>query len=714
MRAQPRLFASLALLWALGCRSAPAPVPHAPASAEPVTPRSPALIRREGNHLLGSSSAYLREHAHNPVDWYPWGPEALVLAVKLDRPVFLSIGYVSCHWCHVMEHEVFEQDDVAAFLNAHFISIKVDREERPDLDAVYMAAVQAMTGSGGWPMTALLTPALRPFFGGSYFPHREFLQLVQAGAQQFSSNRNEVESQGAAVYERIAASEPRAAEAALSNDELHALALRSIANVDPEWGGFRGRQKFPTPVKWHFLLDAYRKWGDPELAKGLRKTLDSMAAGGLHDQLGGGFFRYSTEPTWTVPHFEKMLYDNAQLATLYLEAAAALGEPRYLRIGLDTLDFMLRDFSTPEHAFGASFDADAGGKEGQSYVWRPAELESVLGARDGERIATLLGVTEGGNFEGASIATFRASAAVQSSTQALWQASREKLLAARKQRVQPGFDPKLVSAWNGLAIGAFAFGYRASGELRFRDAAQNAAKALWELNRDAKGGLLRASDQTHPGSPAVLDDYAMLSGGLIDLFQATGEAEYLAHATALVSEARARFASTSGAWYLTAGAEQEPLGRRVETYDGVEPSGNAALISALLRLAVLTGNDDLSTAARRALNDYAGAMRQSNVDMAAWLDDALLEHGPSYELVIAGDSDALNDAWRSLLPAWVSGVRLNQAGPTPTQIQVIPTTAGKVGRGAGALAYVCVHGSCNAPTSDAAVLKRALLSGWLH
>ncbi|MEO8900444.1 MAG: thioredoxin domain-containing protein, partial [Polyangiaceae bacterium] len=687
--------------------------PLAPPSAEVAAPRSPALIRQQGNHLVGSASAYLREHAHNPVDWYPWGPEALALAKKLDRPIFLSIGYVSCHWCHVMEHEVFEQDDVAAFLNAHFISIKVDREERPDLDAVYMAAVQAMTGSGGWPMTVLLTPSLQPFFGGTYFPHQEFLEVVQAGAQQFTSQRSAVESEGAAVYRRISASEPAGAQPALTDQELHALAQRALGDLDPKWGGFRGRSKFPTPTKWRFLLDAYRKWGDAELAQAVRQTLTTMAEGGLRDQVAGGFFRYSTEPTWTVPHFEKMLYDNAQLASLYLEAAAALDEPRYRVIGLDTLDFIVRDFSTPEHAFGSSFDADAGGKEGASYLWHPAQIRSLLGEADGARIATLLGVSETGNFEGASIPTFRASESLRASTQPLWATSRSKLLEARSQRVQPAFDPKLVSAWNGLALSALALGYRASGDDKYRAAAESAAKSLWALNHAANGGLLRASDQTRAGSPAVLDDYGMLANGLIDLFQATGVALYLEQATTLVTEALTRFSSPSGAWYLTAGAEQEPLGRRIETYDGVEPSGNAALIAALQKLSALTGRDDLEQAATRALASYAGALRQNNLDMAGWLDAALLADGPFYEVVIAGDNAALAAAWRSLLPAWAVGVGVSRAGPTPNQIRVMPTAAGKTAPG-GARAYVCVHGACNAPTTDPAQLRRQLLAGWLH
>jgi uncharacterized protein YyaL (SSP411 family) len=608
-----------------------------------------------------------------------------------------------------MEREVFEQDDVAECLNAHFISIKVDREERPDLDAAYMAAVQAMTGSGGWPMSVLLTPSLRPFFGGTYFPHEQFLKLVEAGAEQFATARNAVENQSAKVHAALAARDPSPPAGALTGGELRAIAGSSLSELDPEWGGFRGRTKFPTPVKWQFLLHAYRKWGDPELARALHKTLDAMASGGLRDQIAGGFFRYSTEPSWTVPHFEKMLYDNAQLASLYLEAAVALAEPRYRTIALDTLDFVLREFLTPQAAFGASFDADADGKEGATYLWRPEQLRAVLGASDAASVASLLGVTESGNFEGATIPTLRAVAAADSAT---WQRARPLLLEARRRRVQPRFDPKLVTAWNGLALTALAAGYRASGERRLREAAENAAKALWSLNRDASGELLRASDQGHPGSPAVLDDYACLSNGLVELFEATGDALYLEQATSLATSALTRFAKPGGGWFLTSGATQEPLGRRVETYDGVEPSGNASLLLALEKLAALTGRTDFSAAAEQARQRYAGDMRSGRLDMAGWLDSALLADGPYYELVIAGPDGGLSDVWRDLSPAWLVGVRLGAEGPTPAQERAMPTSSNKRARAGLALGYVCVHGACDAPTSDPARLRLAVLNGW--
>ena len=611
-----------------------------------------------------------------------------------------------------MEREVFEEDDVAGFLNEHFISIKVDREERPDLDQVYMEAVEAMTGSGGWPMTTFLTPSLRPFFGGTYFPHERFLQVARSVAEQFRTDRNGVESRGADVYQRIAAMEPPVGHAALEPTELHSIARQALANVDEIQGGFRGRTKFPTPIKWRFLLHAYRKWGDEDIGRALRKTLDAMALGGLRDHIGGGFFRYSTEPTWTVPHFEKMLYDNAQLAALYLEAAAAFDEPRYRAAALDTLDFMLRDMTTESGGFGASFDADAAGKEGSTYLWTPGELSAAVGEEDGRAVATLLGVTQAGNFEGFNIPTLRSGEHPKASDSKLWERCRPKLLDARRRRPQPAYDPKMVTAWNGLAIEALSLGYRVSGERRFRDAAERAADTIWRLNHQVDGDLARSSNGKQAGSSAVLDDFAFVSKGLVELFEATGDPVYLEHATTLSTQAMARFANPSGGWFLTSGTEQEPLGRRVEVSDGVEPSGNAAMLMLLEKLRALSGKDDFTEPVERALRSHAEMIRQRGVDMAGWLDAALLAEGPFYEVVIAGTSGTLTAVWNGLLPPWAVGVQVGSEGPTAALEKVVPAAAGKHDLSGKGLAYVCVHGTCKQPTADATQLRAELLAGW--
>ena len=383
---------------------------HATAAASRVPeaaapPRSPAVIRRDGNHLVGAGSVYLAQHAHNPVDWYPWSREALDRARSEDKPIFLSIGYSSCHWCHVMEAEVFEKDDIAEFLNAHFVSIKVDREERPDLDEVYMEALTSMTGSGGWPMSLFLTPGLKPFFGATYLPHDRFQSVAGKAAEQFGVARSEIEASAEQVAQGIGrriAQEGATTASPIRPDELHALATAALGHIDAQWGGFRGKTKFPTPVRWAFLLHAARKWGDGSLREALRKTLDAMAAGGIRDPIGGGFHRYSTDPQWQTPHFEKMLYDNAQLATLYVEAGLALAEPRYIAVATDTLDFLLRDMQAPDGAFQASIDADSGGREGAYYVFTRDELLRIGGPRDGDMLARLLGIAPTGPFDGAS------------------------------------------------------------------------------------------------------------------------------------------------------------------------------------------------------------------------------------------------------------------------------------------------------------------------
>ena len=705
----------LALLPSLtGCEScgrAPAdPATTAP-SSDPGT-RTPAQIRGEGNHLTGAGSLYLRMHANNPVDWYPWGPEALERAKALNRPIFLSIGYASCHWCHVMEEEVFSRDDAALYLNAHFVSIKVDREERPDLDALYLDAVQAMTGSGGWPLTVFLTPSRRPFFGGTYFPHDAFLDLTAKVVDQFTHARSEIEARGTEVYARIARVPETSGAPRVRTDEILAAAGRIAEGADPVWGGFRGRMKFPNPVRWTLLLDAYRKRGDPAIAVALRRTLDTMASGGIHDQVGGGFHRYAVDPEWVVPHFEKMLYVNAELATLYLGAAAAFGDARYLEVAKDTLGFLLRDMAAEGGGFGASLDADSGGREGTFYVFTPAELRRVAGDADGKALATLLGATEAGNFEGSNVLTRRATRDAELAP--LLQKWRPKLLEARLARARPPLDTKVVTAWNGMAISAFAHGFAATRDGRYRDAATKTADTLWRVHR-RDGLLARVSNAGRAEGRAGLDDYAALCRGYLDLFEVTFDLVHLEHAIALFDEANGALAAEKGGWYST--PAEEGAGRRIELFDSEEPAGYAAMLGALTRLAALTGSAPLYAALDKAVAAYAENARAADAGMAGWLDAALLEAGPLYEVVIAGAPDdprtrALVDTCRSLAAPWSVTVTVPEAGAPPATARVMPALVGKVGRAGGALAYVCVRGACKLPTADAAALRAEILSGW--
>jgi uncharacterized protein YyaL (SSP411 family) len=681
------------------------------------------------NRLAGERSIYLRGHAGNPVDWHPWGEEALGRARREDRPIFLSVGYASCHWCHVMEREVFEDEEVARRLNQAFIAIKIDREERPDLDAAYMEALQAMTGGGGWPMSLFLTPTLRPFFGGTYFPRDHFLVLLSRLEEVYREERPAIEAQAERLAHQLGSSLRLEPGAPLDDAELKRAAQRALASVDPRWGGSRGAIKFPTPPRWSFLLHRQRRTGDPRLEEAIRTTLDAIASGGIRDHLGGGFHRYAVEETWLVPHFEKMLYDNAQLASLYLEAGAAWGEPRYLEVARDTLEFMARELGGLEGGFFASLDADSGGEEGSYYVWSPSELEAVCGPRDGHALARILGVTEAGNFEGSNLLSRRVSIAAISSElgrpeaelERLWERHRIPLRERREQRARPTLDRKLVSSWNGLAISAFARGAWILGEPRYASIAVAAADRIWQLHRRPDGSLARASTDGVAGEEGVLGDYANLAAGLLDLHQTGQDPVHLARARALVATVRARFADERGGFHLTPEGHEAPLGRQTELFDSVRPSGNAVMLALLCRLSTLDGDPSLREEAARALAGHGVLLRRAGLEMAGWYDAAELLLGPLRTLVVAGETGspgtrALLEVADRLAAPWVLTVAVPAAGPSPELAASIPITSGKRAGARGALAYLCQStgegGSCSAPTDDPAELRRLLLEGW--
>jgi uncharacterized protein YyaL (SSP411 family) len=680
-----------------------------------VASRSPAQIRKEGNHLKGQSSLYLREHAHNPVDWYPWTPEALERAKTLDRPIFLSIGYSSCHWCHVMAAEVFEDDEVAALLNDTFVAIKVDREERPDVDATYMDVVQTLTGSGGWPSTVFLTPQLKPFFGGTYFPKERFLDVVRRAVKELKENRGAVENRGSEVAARIAAGQEagRGDRSKVRVGELQAMTERSLDGVDLASGGMKGRTKFPSPARWTLLLHAARKWGAP-FTEPLRRTLDAMATGGLYDHVGGGFFRYTVDAAWTVPHFEKMLYVNASLARLYLEAYAAFGEARDLAVARGTLDFLLAEMRAPDGLFCSSLDADSGGKEGSFYVFTAAELRTLFGA-EGDAVVKLVGATEAGNFDGANVLSLRSPEAAKLDSRK-WKSIQDKLAAARAKRVRPARDEKVVTSWNGLAIDAFARAFVATGDLRYRDAAKMAADRLWTAHRGS-GRLLRSTTAGKGTAEGMLDDYASFSYALVTLAQSTGDLGALRRAVELANEMEDGFAHPDGGFYgARAGG---PLERRVDLYDSEEPCGPALAIATTTRIAALTGRADLYASVDKALEAGAGSARRSGVAMASWLDAALLESGPFYDVVIAGTPNAagtevLASTWRALSPPWAVHTDVDAAGASPEMLALLPALEGKTAHGGAATAYVCVKGACRAPTSDPATFRKELLDGWMR
>jgi uncharacterized protein YyaL (SSP411 family) len=691
-------------------------------------------IRRDGNHLRDASSLYLRQHAHNPLDWYPWCEEALARAKAEDKPIFLSIGYSSCHWCHVMEHEVFDHDDVAEFLNQHFICIKVDREERPDLDSVYMSAVQTMTGQGGWPLSVFLTSTGQPFFGGTYFPHDAFLELVQKILEVYREKREEVTAQAARLAEHVTTlprppreitgdkvSQPPTAEM------IADIAAQAPINADIKWGGFAGEQKFPTPIRWQFLLHHFRRTGDRQYANLLRQTLEAMASGGIYDHVGGGFHRYTVEKTWLIPHFEKMLYDNAQLASLYLEAGAVLERADFLAVGKDVLDFLLREMRGEEGAFYGSFDADSGGVEGSYYVWSSDDLTLATNAEDGPVLARILGVEPTGNFEGDKSVLTRRSDLVQIAAEVerdadqvarLFLEHRQALRDYRAGREAPGLDRKIVTSWNGLTISALAHGYAATGIDSYRQAAVEAAAYLWRIHHRGEGRLFRASNAGEAAHEAILDDYALFAGGLLDLYQVTGDVETLTRALALIDYAREHFARQEGGFFLTAAGAEAPLGRKVELFDSVIPSGNAALLQALLRAAALTGNSAYYEELTQALSAFTPLLERVGLEMACWADVAAKYNGPFYEVIIAGESPADQDAELTatvlrMLPANAVLVQVPASGPDAELAALLPPASGKQAAPEGAVAYVCEYGACQEPTSDPAQLRQQLLRDWV-
>jgi hypothetical protein len=697
------------------------------------TPRTAAEVRRTGNRLREEASLYLQQHAGNPVDWYPWGEEALERARATDRPIFLSSGYSSCHWCHVMEHEVFEHEDVAEVLNRHFVPVKVDREELPAVDAMYMEAVQLLTGHGGWPMSVFLTPEQRPFFGGTYIPHDNFLALLERIVELWTTRRADLERQAGAVAERLVPELDPAMVAgesgAIAADQILARAAAGARERwDEQHGGLAGGMKFPTPPRWRTLLWWYRRGGDPTTGEMVTTTLEAMARGGLRDHVGGGFHRYTVDAHWTVPHFEKMLYDNAQLATLFLEAGAALDRPDFTAVATDTLAFLDHEMAATDGACYASFDADSGGEEGTYYVWTPEQLADVVGPADGPVLADLLGVDAAGNFEhGTSVVTRRREASSiaeahgrdAAEVAGLFDRHREALRAARAERTPPGRDRKIVTAWNGLAISAFARGWLATGEDRWLRRAVSIARYLREVHRGDDGRLWRASNRGRPTGPGVLEDHAHLAQGLLDLFQATGGVEHLQWAWELLDLVSVHFAHPDGGWFTTADDRPGPLGRRPDLFDNVTPGGASGTLDALITLAALTGRPEPRTEVEQQLKAHAGLLDRAGLDMAGWLAAALRLESPLHEVVVAGAADdprtaeILASVRRPLSPGVVS-VALPADGPQASLVDLAPAMAGKVAPERAATAWVCQQGVCQAPTDDPGVVRAEIGRGWAH
>ncbi|MGW5642553.1 thioredoxin domain-containing protein [Saccharopolyspora sp. NPDC003752] len=661
------------------------------------------------NRLANATSPYLLQHADNPVDWWPWSPEAFAEARRRDVPVLLSVGYAACHWCHVMAHESFEDPEIARVMNEHFVNIKVDREERPDIDAVYMEATQAMTGQGGWPMTCFLTPGGEPFHCGTYYPTApmggmpSFGQLLHAVAQAWEGRGEEVRKAAARVVEQLAAQRAPLPESILDEEVLAGSVSRLHAEFDAAHGGFGGAPKFPPSMVLEFLLRHHERAGVPdgenaalELAEA---TCSAMARGGIYDQLAGGFARYSVDAAWVVPHFEKMLYDNALLLRVYAHLAR-IGSPLGERVARETAEFLLHDLRTPEGGFAASLDADTEGVEGLTYVWTPDQLREVLGPVDGDWAAELFEVTETGTFEnGASTLQLKR----DPDDHARWRRVRDSLREARDQRPQPGKDDKVVTAWNGMAITALAEAAAVLDEPSWVEAAAQAADLLLERHL-VDGRLRRTSRDGVVGTAAgVLEDYGCFADGLLALHQATAEPRWLDAACGLLDTALQQFADADhpGMFHDTAADAESLVRRPSDPTDNASPSGASAIASALLAAAALAGPDAAGryrAAAEQALG-RAGLLAQRAPRFAGhWLSVAEARaHGPLQVAVVgeAGDADraALIAAARRHAP----GGAVALAGePEATRV---PLLAERPLVGGAAAAYVCRGYVCDRPVT---------------
>ncbi|WP_377641706.1 thioredoxin domain-containing protein [Oryzobacter terrae] len=661
------------------------------------------------NRLADSLSPYLLQHADNPVDWWEWGDEAFAEARRRDVPVLLSVGYAACHWCHVMAHESFEDDEVAALVNDRFVAVKVDREERPDVDAVYMAATTALTGQGGWPMTCLLTLDADPFFAGTYLPRPQLLQLLGQADHLWRTDRERVVESGAHVASRLREVTRPPAPTSIDAAVCDTAVRRLRAEHDDARGGFGGAPKFPPSSVLEFLLRHHARTGDADALAMVRATGAAMARGGMYDQLAGGFARYSVDAGWVVPHFEKMLYDNAQLLRVYLHLWRATGDPLARRVAEETAEFLLRDLRTGEGAFASALDADTvvdgHSHEGLTYAWTPDQLVEVLGPEDGRRAAELLAVTPEGSFEhGAS--TLRLLRDPDDT--AWWGDVRIRLLAARDTRPQPARDDKVVTAWNGLAVAGLAEAGVLLDRPDLLEAAVVAARVVLDLHvvdgrlrRTSRGGVVGASE-------AVLDDHGDLAEGLLALAQATGDATWLEAAQGLLDDALTRFVDADGVPHDTAHDAGALFARPAARTDLAEPCGASSLAGALLTLSALTGSTTHREAAGRVL-DACGSVATSDPRFAGWslaVAEAVLA-GPLQVAVVGDGPDA--DGLRRVAFAATSPGLVVAFGPPDAD--GVPLLADRPLVGGSAAAYVCRGFVCDRPVTTTEELTAALATG---
>ncbi|MFI5341675.1 MAG: aldo/keto reductase [Candidatus Methylomirabilales bacterium] len=681
---------------------------------------------RHTNRLSHETSPYLLQHAHNPVDWYPWGEEALARAKAENKPVLLSIGYSACHWCHVMERESFESEEIAALMNHHFVCIKVDREERPDLDEIYMAATLALNhGQGGWPMTVFLTPDQQPFFAGTYFPPTDrhgrpgFATVLTHIAGLWQERAEDLKQQAVRLSDHLKERIQALPGSNIGETEIRAAAAELAETFDKTYGGFGHAPKFPPSTALSLLLRHHRRTGDREALAMVTKTLEAMARGGIYDHIGGGFARYSTDERWLVPHFEKMLYDNALLTKVYLEGFQAAGDPFFARIARETLDYILREMTGPEGGFYSATDADSEGEEGKFFVWTPREVEAVLGPEESGWFCAYYDISDEGNWEGKSIPNTprplpRVASRLSISGEQLEhciETGRAKLYEARRQRVPPGLDDKVLTAWNGMVIGTLAEGYRVLGDPRYLTGASRAADFLHTRLRRTDGGLYRTYRRGKAHLPAYLEDYAFLAEGLLDLYEAGGDVRFLREGTRLAERILTDFGEQAGGgFYDTARNHEALIVRHREGADGAIPSPNAVAASALARLSFHLDCSEFRAAAIATISAYGRLIAEHPRAFCKSLAvaDFLLEGPVELALVGTPAEDAYEALRREVSRRYLPNRIIAHHDPSSGAPDDLPLLRWKGLVGGKAALYVCRNFTCRAPVTKPADVETAL------
>jgi uncharacterized protein YyaL (SSP411 family) len=675
-------------------------------------------VKEKPNKLITEKSPYLLQHAYNPVEWYPWGEEAFNKAKEEDKPIFLSIGYSTCHWCHVMAHESFEDVQVAKLMNENFISIKVDREERPDIDKIYMTVCQLMTGSGGWPLTIIMTPDKKPFFAGTYFPKESrfgrtgLVDLIKRVKDLWTNERKQLVESSEKITFALQDTSTESPGRSLTDKVLETTYSQLLGRYDSKNGGFGTAPKFPTPHNLLFLLRYWKRSGNKEALKMVEKTLESMRMGGIYDHIGFGFHRYSTDQNWLVPHFEKMLYDQALLTLAYLEAHQATNIEEFASTAKEIMTYVLRDMASQEGAFYSAEDADSEGEEGKFYVWSKEEIEEILGIEDGERFSKSYNVNVDGNFlDEATRRKTKKNILHLTSSLVVTQDNhikslRDKLFEAREKRVRPHKDDKILTDWNGLMIAAFAKAGYIFNDPKYIQIAKKAVAFIFGQMTNSEGRLLHRYREGGADILAFVDDYSFLIWGLINLYEASFETQYLEKAIMLTEEQLKLFWDSSiGAFFFTAEDTESLLTRQKETYDGAIPSGNSVSMLNLLRLAQLTGNVEYEKRADHIGRVFAENVRTSPVAHTLMMVGVDYAVGPTYSLVIAGDSGKedtiamLNEVRKQFLPnkalVFRPTEKLNpEIDKYSNFIQFFDKYEEK------ATAFVCINKTCKAPTND--------------